>query len=401
MKDQNPTPGQDRGDAAMSAAGSTVVPESERPLEDGFMGRMAQMPPASAIGAMQNPTAPPRRTVDAKLTQKRMVTVGMLLPLFMMFVMPMLMVGTTVDVTPRDMQVAVIGTGAQTSDLAQQLTDGSAGDFDVHRVDTVDDGRHEVRTHDARAAYDPATGTLYTAGANGRQVNAAVTQLFTPVAQKAQKQLHTEDVAPTAENDPNGTTITYLALGAILGGFMTGIVSSLMPAGTKLRIALWFLMPAVVATGMVVYGWAVFGIFSGSAFVPWCMLYMLCLSCVTVTTGLMLVFGPVAMPVCIFLMPLLGLGASGLTTPLDMVGGFYGWVHGWLYSPQGVAAIRDAIYFQDVSLAAPVWIMIAWIAGGIALAVFGTLRQKRRHLFAVLSEREEASTVAAVAAASV
>ena len=84
-----------------------------------------------------------------------------------------------------------------------------------------------------------------------------------------------------------------------------------------------------------------------------------------------------------------------------MVGGFYGWVHGWLYSPQGVAAIRDAIYFQDVSLAAPVWIMIAWIAGGIALAVFGTLRQKRRHLFAVLSEREEASTAAAAAAASV
>ncbi|MGX0886773.1 hypothetical protein ACUW97_001184 [Kocuria rhizophila] len=107
---------------------------------------------------------------------------------------------------------------------------------------------------------------------------------------------------------------------------MTGIVSSLMPAGTKLRVALWFLMPVVVATGMVVYG--------------------------------------------------------------------------WLYSPQGVAAIRDAIYFQDVSLAAPVWIMIAWIAGGIALAVFGTLRQKRRHLFAVLSEREEASTAAAAAAAA-
>ena len=132
-------------------------------------------------------TAPPRRTVDAKLTQKRMVTVGMLLPLFMMFVMPMLMVGTTVDVTPRDMQVAVIGTGAQTADLAQQLTDGSAGDFDVHRVDTVDDGRHEVRTHDARAAYDPATGTLYNAGANGRQVNAAASATVAGAGAKAMR----------------------------------------------------------------------------------------------------------------------------------------------------------------------------------------------------------------------
>ncbi|RKQ35083.1 ABC transporter permease [Kocuria tytonis] len=382
-------------------AGSSAVPESERPLEDGFMNRMAQMPPASAIGAMQNPTAPPRRKVDAKLTQKRMITVGMLLPLFMMFVMPMLLVGTSTNVTPHDMKVAVIGTGAQTSDLAQQLTDGSAGKFDVHHVDSADDARDEIKTHDSRAAYDPASGKLYVAGANGRQVTAAVTQLFTPVAQKAQKQLTTEDIAAAVENDPNASTITYLALGAILGGFMTGIVSSLMPAGTKLRVLLWFLMPAVVATGMVIYGWAVFGIFSGSAFMPWCMLYLLCLSCVTVTTGLMLVIGPLAMPLCIFLMPLLGLGASGLTSPLDMVGGFYGWVHTWLYAPQGVGAIRDAVYFQDVSLVTPVLIMLAWIAGGIALAVFGTLRQKRRHLFAALSEREEANTAAAAAAASV
>ena len=401
MSDQNPTRPVDPQGDTRSAAGSSAVPPSEQPLEDGFMGRMAQMPPASAAGALQNPAAAPQRTVDAKLTQKRMITVGMLLPLFMMFVMPLLMVGTATDVTPRDMKVAVIGTGAQASDLARQLTDSFAGDFDAHRVDTVDDGKNEVRTHDARAAFDPTTGTLYTAGANGRQVNAAVTRLFTPVAQKAQKPLHTEDVAAVVDGDPNGTTITYLALGAILGGFMTGVVSSLMPTGTKLRVLLWFLMPAVVATGMVIYGWAVFGIFSGSAFVPWCMLYMLCLSCVTVTTGLMLVLGPVAMPLCIFLMPLLGLSASGLTTPLDMVGGFYGWVHEWLYAPQGVAAIRDAIYFQDVSLAAPVWIMIAWIAAGIVLAVLGTLRQKRRHLFAMLSEREEANTAAAAAAASV
>ncbi|MDO4917990.1 ABC transporter permease [Kocuria sp.] len=401
MTDQNTTTPAGPEEATRRSGGATAASSPGRSRSEGFVHRMAQLPPASAVGAMQNPAAPPRRTVDAALTRKRMITVGMLLPLFMMFVMPMLMVGTSVDVTPRDMKVAVIGTGAQVSDLAQQLTDGSAGDFDAHRVDTVDDGRSEVRTHDARAAYDPATGTLYTAGANGRQVNAAVTQLFTPVAQRAQKQLVTEDVAAVAEDDPNATTITYLALGAILGGFMTGVVSSLMPAGTRLRVLLWFLMPAVVATGMVVYGWAVFGIFSGSAFVPWCMLYMLCLSCVTVTTGLMLVLGPLAMPLCIFLMPLLGLSASGLTTPLDMVGGFYGWIHGWLYAPQGVAAIRDAVYFQDVSLAAPVWIMIAWIAGGIALAVLGTLRQKRRHLFAVLSEREETTTAVAAAAASV
>ena len=268
MTDQNPAHAGDPEGAAAPTEGSTAVPESEQPLEDGFINRMAQMPPASAMGAVQDPTAPPRRTVEAKLTQKRMITVGMLLPLFMMFVMPLLLVGTTADLEPRDMEVAVIGVGTQASDLTQQLADSSAGDFDVHRVDTVDDGRNEVRAHDARAAYDPTSGTLYTAGANGAQVNAAVTQLFTPVAQKAHKELSTEDVAAVVDGDPNGTTITYLALGAILGGFMTGVVISLMPTGTKLRVLLGFLMPAVVATGMVVYGWAVFGIFSGSASPP-------------------------------------------------------------------------------------------------------------------------------------
>ncbi|WHF21604.1 hypothetical protein QJS66_15525 [Kocuria rhizophila] len=87
------------------------------------------------------------------------------------------------------------------------------------------------------------------------------------MAQKAQKQLHTEDVAPAAENDPNGTASHLPGPRGDPGRVHDqGIVSSLMPAGTKLRIALWLPHAGRGGHGHGGLRLGGVGIFSGSTF---------------------------------------------------------------------------------------------------------------------------------------
>lgn len=358
---------------------------------------LGDAPPASGLGTLSNPTKPPRK-IDQRLTTKRMVTAGLLLPLFMLIFLPLTLTGTLDDVHPRHMDVAIIGSETDVQKQTDDLDHQTAGSFDVHRVDNVDDAKNQINERQVRAAYNPAEGKLYLAGANGKQVNSAVTQLFTPVAQQSHQEMQTEDIQPVHEEDPSGTSAVYLALGAILGGFMSGMILGLLPVDSKLRLILGVAMPVIIATAEIIIGWAVFGIFDGSAMGTWGILYLLSFSCLAVTLGGMLAIGPAMLPISIFLTSLLGMATSGVTAPLDMVHAFYAGIHPWLFSSQGIEAVKNSIYFQDMSFVQPIWVMLIWAVVGIVLAVFGTVRQKRRHLFATMSEMEEAQFMMAVGA---
>lgn len=378
---------------------STASAPSGARTSPNLLGSLGSAPAASGLGVMQNP-AKPARKVNQALTAKRMITIGMLLPLFMLVMMPLVMTGMTSNISPRHVDVAVIGTVEKVGSVVDDLDRQTANDFDVSRVETVDDAKGHIEHHDIRAAYDPSSATLYLAGANGPQMTRATTALFTQVAQKSQQKLKTEDILPLAEKDQLGTTAMYLGLGATMGGFMAGLVLGLLPTASKWRVILGLVFPAVVATGLILYGWAVFGIFDGVAVGPWFMFYLLTFASLAVAMGGMLTVGPVMLPLAILLMPLLGMSTSGASMPLDMINPFYEAVHPWLFSGQGIWGIKNSIYFPDASLGQPILVMLIWSAVGILLAAVGTIRQKRLHLFH-MNQVEEAKTVLSAAAVAV
>ncbi len=365
----------------------------------GLLARFGKLPSASGLGALSNPAAKPTPPVDPKIKKRRMVVIGLVMPLFMMIVMPLVMTGMfTGSGEPRHMDVALINTSNSVKDQVNDLDRDSVNKFDVSRVDNVDDAQTQLREHDIRAAYNPKTGDLYYAGANGARVTQAVTELFTQVAADDDVKLSTHDVVATTDDDKSGSTIMFLGLGALLGGFMTGMMLGLIPAPTKLRVALGIAIPAIVSTVEVIYGWATFGVFDGNAVGPWCIMFLLSISCLTFTMGGMLLAGPVWMPVAMVACSLLGMSTSGIMAPLDLINPFYGGVHPWLFSSQGFSALRDSVYFKDAGFAQPVLVMLAWAIGGIALAIIGTLRQKKQHFDAELNKVEEVETGAALTA---
>lgn len=379
--------------ASATESGST---RRERPS---IFARFGSVKAASGIGALQDPTKPePENPVPAKTKARRMLTIVMIMPLFVITIMPLLMTGMMTASTPRHMDVAVVGTGSETSDLVDKLDSSAGNKFDVTRYANLDDAKDKIAEQDLRAAYVPDKATLYIAGANGTRVTQAVTGFFTPVAQQDGNTLETKDIIPLDDDDSTGITAMFLIIGAIVGGFMSGMLLGLMPVPSKLRIALGIGVPAIIALGEVILGWIAFGVFDDNAIVPFFMLFLLSASCLAVMMGGMLNIGPAMMPIGMLLCPLLGMSASGLMAPLDMMNGFYSGVHPWLFSPQGAAAFRDSIYFDDVSLVQPVLVMLAWMVGGALLAVIGTVRQKRKHLFAAMSEAEQVETAMGVAA---
>lgn len=361
--------------------------------------RLGRLPSASGPGAMQDPSKP-AKPVDPKTRLRRGITMGMVMPVFMMIVMPLLMTGMfTGSGEPRGMDVAVVGTSHSVKDMRSDLDKQAVDQFDVSRVDNVGDAKKQIRERDIRAAYNPKNGAMYYAGGNGPRVKQAVTKYFTQVAKDGDKKLKTHDVAGLSKHDKLGSSVLFVGLGTILGGFMTGLMLSIVPASSKMRVILGILIPVVVSTAQVILGWGLFGAFTDHAMLAWTMMLLLSVSAVAVTMGGMLVFGPLWMPIAMVATTLLGISTSGVTAPLDMMSsGFYEGVHPWLFSSQGISAIRDAVYFPDVNFTQSVLVMLSWLVGGIALAVIGTMRQKKQHLDAELNKIEEAETAMAVAA---
>ncbi|WP_313503316.1 hypothetical protein [Corynebacterium variabile] len=364
----------------------------------GTLEVLGTAPAASALGVMDNPTKPPKKKVNQSLTTKRMLTAGLSLPLFLMILLPLLMTGMTSDLKPHGMDVAVIGSEQVAGEMTEQLQTSAAGSYDVSRVDTVDEATDMLQQQDLRGAYDPTTNTMYQAGAAGVQPTQAATAFFTQVsAQQGGETPETVDVQPLSDNDPLGTSVIFIGLGTILGGFMSGMILGLMPVKSVWRIVLGLVMPAVVATGLVIMGWGICGVFDSGIVGPWLMMYLTGLTCLSVMVGGMLVIGPVMMPLAILLMPMLGIASSGVSAAFDMASSFYGFFHPWLFSSQGISGIRDAIYFPEVSAAHAVVTMLIWLVVGIVLAVIGTVRQKRRHLFA-MSDQKRMETLAVAGA---
>lgn len=277
-----------------------------------------------------------------------MILVAMLFLIFMAFAYPFSYLSAMLEPTPHDLAVEVISTTEEAPQIAQQLRFEGEGALEVTTVADVEQ-----------------------------------------VAEQTGMELTTEDLVPLEDSDPSGSASTYLALGVILGGFMSGIIRSLLPAGSTVRVALGLIMPAE------------FAIFSGIVLTAWLMMYLLCATALAVITGLLLLLGPVALPLAILLIPMLGMSSSGVSAPLDMVGGFYGAMHTWVFSAQGIGAVRDALCFEGTSLTAPVLIMLGRLVGGVLLALAGTVQQKRRRLFAQLTAKEEAEVAVATGAAAV
>ncbi|WP_157978609.1 MULTISPECIES: DUF3533 domain-containing protein [Nocardia] len=346
---------------------------------------------------MPNTPAP---VMDPALSQRRLITGVLMLPLFFLIFLPGMFIGALHSPTPDGLRVAVIGDTPQANTVVGRLAVAAEG-FDVRRLPDVDIAAEQLRGLDLRAAYDPVTGDLYIASAGGTQSATAAETLFSSVARSLGTPVEVHDVAPLPSADRLGTSALYIGIGAIVGGFLSGLIVCMIAARLPIgwQVLTVSVMSVVVAGIETLYGWVIFDIFSDNASASTALLAGLALVSGLVTLAGMRLIGPAMIMLSLLVLVFGGVTASGLTVPLDLAPEFYRWIHEILPTARGLSALRAIVYFDGHGIAADLAVMAVW--GIAALALLGVLRNRSEVPgMAALQNAEVDEAVVAVGAAA-
>jgi hypothetical protein len=339
---------------------------------------------------------------QASLSRKRLITGLMSLPLFFAIFLPLLFVGVFHAPSPRGMDIAVIGTTGGAHNSADQLRASGGDAFDVSLVDDRTEAVRQLKDLQIRAAFDPSTGDIYVASAAGVQSEGAAVAVLTDAVQSTGATADVHDVAPLPDKDPVGTSALYLALGAVVGGFLTAVVVALI--GAKVSAA-WQTL-TVLVTGVVVaaietsWGWLVFDVFASSAMAGFGMLLALATVSGLVTLAGMRKIGPAQIMVSILLLVLAAVTSSGLGVQLDLAPGFYGFIHELLPTSRGMSALRDVIYFGGAGIGWDLAVIGLWTIAAIAVIVAtrDSGQPQQEHAHAAADDEADSATPADAAA---
>jgi hypothetical protein len=94
--------------------------------------------------------------------------------------------------------------------------------------------------------------------------------------------------------------------------------------------------------------------------------------------GLVPFFGGFFPGIAITLFVLLGVPSSGAAVPVQLVPGFFSFLHPILPMGNAADALRSIGYFGNSQLLRPTAVLCAWTAAGATLILLGCLRQQRR-----------------------
>ncbi|MFI5428078.1 hypothetical protein [Aeromicrobium sp. UC242_57] len=228
-----------------------------------------------------------------------------------------------------------------------------------------------------RAAYDATTGDVYVSSAAGAQSKVVATSILTDTAEAAGLRAEVHDVSAVEKKDPIGTSLLYLGIGAIVGGFLAAVVTAL--TGPRVSAAwqslLVLMISVVVAATEVLFGWAVFDIFSGHAVAAFGLLFAMALVSGLVTLAGMRTIGPAQIMVSVLILILAAVSSSGMAVRLDLAPSFYGLIHEVLPTSQGLSALRGAVYFDGAGVGRAVVVMAIW--GLVAAAVIAASARRR------------------------
>lgn len=312
--------------------------------------------------------------------------------------------------TPRDLPVAVIGTGQQAAGLAERLNAVEDGPVEVRTVGSASEARTLLLDREISAAFKPpaapgGSATLYTAQAAGMGQASMVQAIFGGIAAQQGVPVEHREIAPLPPEDGMGISAMMIVTGWILAGYMiVTMVTQGAPEVFTLRRMPAFL--AVWAALMSIVVWLiadpVIGAVGGHA------VEMLALGWATIfAVGLAQSFiarliGGLGSIVGVFVLMYLGVPSSNLGMPVKAMPGFFEWLHGVLPTPAAGEALRAVLYFGGDGVSGHLLVLALWGAVGVAGSVaLDSLRNRRgpgRHL----SDGEEAAVDEAteVAAAS-
>ncbi|MCC5577512.1 ABC transporter permease [Microtetraspora sp. AC03309] len=316
---------------------------------------------------------------------------------------------------PRDLPVAVIGTGQQAAGLADALNAADNSPVEAVAVESASEAESLLKRREIAAAFQMPTAaggsaTLYTAQAAGMGQASMMQAIFGQIAAKQNLEVEYREIAPLPAEDNMGVSAMMIVTAWILSGYMIiTMITQGMPEAFTLRKTPAFLAVWAALMSAVVWFIAdpVIGAVGGHA---WKMLGLgwVTIFCVGLAQSFIArLIGPLGSIVGVFILMYLGVPASNLGMPVKAMPGFFEWLHGVLPTPAAGEALRAILYFGGEGVSGHLLVLALWgavaAAGSVLLdSLRGRTKAAHQHHH-LLTEEEEAAideaTEAAAAAA--
>jgi Carboxypeptidase regulatory-like domain/Protein of unknown function (DUF3533) len=282
--------------------------------------------------------------------------------------------------TPHHVEVAVAAPSATTAQLQSRLDTAIPGGFTLQPVASAAEARSEVLNHDAVAAFVPAPHhpQLYGAKADGAAMESIIRQVFTSAAQKPGATVAFHELVSTRPGDSLGISPLYLLMGCTLPVYFL-VVAMQRAVGFSRRAHVATMVGGGAVAALACYLTGAYGMDAIPQH-PLALLYLFLLTqAVSLTSyGFVPFLGPFFPGAAVTLFILLGVSSSGCSVPVDLLPGFFRFLHPVLPMGNAADALRNVGYFDGRQLGRPTAVLCAWIAAGVALIVLGYLRQLRR-----------------------
>lgn len=314
-----------------------------------------------------------------QMRRRRMLTGGLMLPLFLLFALPLAYIGIMHSPSPNGVHIDVVGTSAAAEEFVSVVDAQNSDEFVVDRVDTVDEGKDRLLRMDTRAVYDADSGTLYTARAGNAQSAMAAQQYATTIAVSTGATVETEDLVPLPHSDAAGTGVMYVGIGAILGGFITTTVASIVAPRIRIRwkVLLLGVMSVIAAGIQVLISYGITGTLHNNIWGVAALVFLMAFTCGIINLAGFVNFGPVMLLVSMGLFLMLGVPASGVPVGIDMAPSFYQFLQPLLPTSAALDGLKRIAYFDGAGIAPLLVTVVVWLAFGLAGLFIGHRRRAK------------------------
>jgi hypothetical protein len=269
---------------------------------------------------------------------------------------------------PRGLDVGVVGTPAQAARLQQALDAHAGGAFDVRRYGSVASARAALLDTDVQGVAIPGRRVLVASA-----LGAMPSQVVAGALGGAARAPAVEDVRPLPPGDRRGLAPLFTVLGTVIPSLVFGVLLSVLgralPARIRWSAVLLYALLAglVVALDVDVIVGALNGTYAGIAVVSG----LLALAVAAAAHGLGHLAGPAGIVAAILTLLLVGLSSSGGAVSYRLEPGFFAAVSQLLPPGAALTAIRNVTYFDWAATLAPLLVLGAWAAGGVAFGLLG------------------------------
>jgi hypothetical protein len=287
------------------------------------------------------------------------------------------------DPRPNGVGVAVVAAPATAAKLQRGLDRALPGGFDVVRYADQVPARRALAGQAVDGVYVPGSHPrLLLAGGAGASATTALRTAFGAAAAARGQRLDMQDAAPLPAHDSRGLSAFFLVAGISIGSLVFAAAVFFLGGHGRhvaLRLKLAVIAAFAIVAGLIasidtdfVSGGLV-GAFWGVAGVA----ALLAATVALITTAVVRWIGLPGVGLCVLVLMLFSLPASGGAVGPEFVPDFYRAVAVVLPSHAALQALRGTVYFDGGGTTAPILVLLAWATGAvIAIVAAHALRRE-------------------------